>query len=948
MMRKLFFALFFTTTILATDVIEDKTTLPLLNASLQKQKILKLQLDNGLKAIIVSDPEVEQASVAITMMAGNFYDPVDHPGLAHFLEHMLFLGTKEYPEESGFTRYLSAHGGENNAYTTGDYTSYIFSINSSGLPEALKRVSSFFKDPLFNPSGVERELNAIDQEFAQGYNKEGIRDYYVLKDLANPEHPASHFTSGNSKSLANTSPQDLRNWFDTHYSADRMRIFVQAPLPLDELRNMVEKDFGTIPDRKVEIKQIDVPVITPELEGHLIHLQSNKQGAKLSLLWELPKDVPGMLETKPDDLICYVLGHEAKGSLLSELKREGLVEEISCGTLELSTNTSFLALQVKLTEKGEQEQNTVIERVFQTLKRLKSEPYSQDLFNEYAEILKQRYEYQQKDVPFEWAMKQSGYLAKEDLSTYPELSQTIRRLDQNEINKLLAIFTPEHAIYIYSTPNGSFNKKEKWMGIPYSISPIAADVMQKWNSVSLNPAIQYPQSNAFVAQHFDLTPANFSRNDYPNLPPPKTLLDEPGVIAYFAVDPFYQVPRTYFRTQIQSAQIKESSPQAVVFTDLYVKAIQEGLCEIIYEAKMADIDIKIEHVQGAIQLTLDGFSESVEKFLPPFFDAMLALEIDEPTYNYLKDKLQKEYDNKLKDMPAKQTFDYFKGSVYADYTLDNQKRSAIKRIAYKSFQKFANQVLQKTFIKAMFTGSMTESEASKVIGSLHQKLHATPQSTIPLSSPKMISLTQEKGPIQISAKTDAEGDAALLVLQVNGFSPRLRNLQDILTNTLGDAFFTELRTKQQTGYIVASDALELERLLFNYFAVQSTTHIPNELLWRFEQFFENYLKNLKTENVTESRFETLRTSAATQLKNPPPTLKVYGEQQFKLAFEIQDFAWMKKRLEDIPSITYDDFITFTQDFLGRDNKRRFAILLDGKHKETAFGYTSIKSLRALK
>jgi len=64
-------------------------------------------------------------------------DPPEAQGLAHFCEHMLFLGTKKYPEENHYSQFLGKHGGNKNAATSEDYTHYYFSINNDYFSEAL-------------------------------------------------------------------------------------------------------------------------------------------------------------------------------------------------------------------------------------------------------------------------------------------------------------------------------------------------------------------------------------------------------------------------------------------------------------------------------------------------------------------------------------------------------------------------------------------------------------------------------------------------------------------------------------------------------------------------------------------------------------------------------------------------------------------------------------------
>lgn len=84
-----------------------------------------LTLPNGLRVTLVSDPAMQKAAAALDVHVGSYANPVDLPGLAHFCEHMLFLGTKKYPDENEFSTYLSDHGGSSNAYTDSEDTAYV-------------------------------------------------------------------------------------------------------------------------------------------------------------------------------------------------------------------------------------------------------------------------------------------------------------------------------------------------------------------------------------------------------------------------------------------------------------------------------------------------------------------------------------------------------------------------------------------------------------------------------------------------------------------------------------------------------------------------------------------------------------------------------------------------------------------------------------------------------
>jgi secreted Zn-dependent insulinase-like peptidase len=93
--------------------------------ALDERDYKSLTLDNGLRVLLVSDPKSNRSAAAIDVNVGYFSDPKELPGLAHFCEHMSFLGTKKYPQEEEFSTFLAANGGSSNAYTDSEDTVYV-------------------------------------------------------------------------------------------------------------------------------------------------------------------------------------------------------------------------------------------------------------------------------------------------------------------------------------------------------------------------------------------------------------------------------------------------------------------------------------------------------------------------------------------------------------------------------------------------------------------------------------------------------------------------------------------------------------------------------------------------------------------------------------------------------------------------------------------------------
>ncbi len=144
-----------------------------------------LVLPNQLRVVLVSDPTTEKAAGALAVYRGSFHEPENRPGLAHFLEHMLFIQTKTYPEIDGFQHFISANGGQSNAYTALDHTNYFFDVQPSAFNEALDRFAHFFIDPVISAEYSAREKNAVDSEYQMQIKDDGWRGYMAGKQALN-------------------------------------------------------------------------------------------------------------------------------------------------------------------------------------------------------------------------------------------------------------------------------------------------------------------------------------------------------------------------------------------------------------------------------------------------------------------------------------------------------------------------------------------------------------------------------------------------------------------------------------------------------------------------------------------------------------------------------------------------------------------------------------------
>lgn len=121
-----------------------------------------LLLPNQLQVVLVSDPSLENSAASLAVAVGSAQDPQSQQGLAHYLEHMLFLGTEKYPVPDNFMEFVQANAGATNAFTSYEKTNYHFRINSEKFAEALDRFSDYFVAPILDPQYADKERNAVN------------------------------------------------------------------------------------------------------------------------------------------------------------------------------------------------------------------------------------------------------------------------------------------------------------------------------------------------------------------------------------------------------------------------------------------------------------------------------------------------------------------------------------------------------------------------------------------------------------------------------------------------------------------------------------------------------------------------------------------------------------------------------------------------------------------
>ena len=175
-------------------------------------------------------------------------------GLAHFLEHMLFMGSRKYRDEDYFSSKLKEYGGSSNAYTDSYQTVYYFNVISNNLENIIDIFSRFFIDPLFDINSVSREINAVNSEHLKNYNN----DFWILRqfilNLTYKNHIVNRFSTGSHETLGSDIHkvrEAMIKFYNTYYCANNMTLTIQSNKPIKDIEKLIKNCFSTIKEKKV-------------------------------------------------------------------------------------------------------------------------------------------------------------------------------------------------------------------------------------------------------------------------------------------------------------------------------------------------------------------------------------------------------------------------------------------------------------------------------------------------------------------------------------------------------------------------------------------------------------------------------------------------------------------------------------------------------------------------
>jgi insulysin len=897
-----------------------------------------LTLSNGLRVLLVADASAAKSAAALNVYVGSHQNPKQRPGLAHFLEHMLFLGTEKYPEAGSYQDFISQHGGENNAYTAEENTSYFFDIEHGYLDPALDRFAQFFIAPLFSATYVEQEKNAVNAEFLAKLNDDDRREWDVIRNLINPLHPASGFSVGNLGTFEDREGQgvrdDLLSFYKSFYSANLMTLTVIGNQKLDDLQKMVESRFAQIPNRNKIIDENYPSLFLPSVLPASLSIKPVKEFRQLRVIFPVPS-YARHYQTKPWDYFAHLLGNESGGSLLALLKNLGWAESLRAGVLMQGRSDAMFEVSIGLTKSGVKAKDQIVSALFDYIKLIGAQGVVEWRFREQQQIADVEFRFREHqsalDTATELAQAMQLYPAQDVLSgpfiysNYDQdlLKQAFSYLRQN--NALITMTAPEVETALVSDYYKSAYRLQSGIPEVLDLKP------------SYHAKLYLPERNIFIPRNLavkapSMLPAGVG-NPAKNVP--SLLVDTDLLKLWFLQDKLFRSPKAELNFRFKLPVLNGSLENAARM-QLYAALMLDQLNEFAYPAGLAGLSFDVKANPRGFDVKVAGYTDKQSLLVNKIVLAIAQSEFAEDRFEKLKEDQIREWRNDDKNMPYSVLARKIARLQFLTWWAPREYADALQKTSYAQFKQFTSDMLRGARIDALFYGNLYPQDAIKISALVEHQLLQKRSSRLP----QLVKVLRSENANNKSwlYTYPVEHDDHVVELYIQALSPAVEDAAHMLLlgQILQSPFYTQLRTEKQLGYVVDVFPMPFKSIEGNVFVVQSPGSSAEQLMQEINNFLSKAPATI-AENFSDNKHALLA-----QLREPAISLSEQSDKYWQsILLGDLEFTRQQDLIAAVNKITLDSVQKYYQSAFLQKNRR---LWLSTEKFESMAGFELIQQL----
>lgn len=325
-----------------------------------KKEVLK----NKLTVVLVKKPTDSVAFMA-TAKTGSNYELSSQSGISHFVEHMLFEGTKSRPSARQIANEIESIGGEINAYTSTERTSFYVKVLGKHFDRGLDVISDIIQNPLFDSKTIEKERRIILKEINMVTDEPRFHQWILFQKTLFKKHPTRNPTYGTVKAVKRMARSDLVNYYKDYYKPNNIVLTVVGNMDKNAIQKIKNKLKDFKPGKIKKPKKIKEPKQTKPVKS----IEKRKTlGSYMVLGYKAP-----VREDKDSyvlDVIKAILGRGQSGKIFDEIRnKRGLAYDVGVH-YESAVDYGYIAVHVNTDKKNINKCMKIILAEFQKLKNI--------------------------------------------------------------------------------------------------------------------------------------------------------------------------------------------------------------------------------------------------------------------------------------------------------------------------------------------------------------------------------------------------------------------------------------------------------------------------------------------------------------------------------------------------------------------------------------------------
>ena len=830
-----------------------------------------LELDNGLKVILVSDKEADKAAASLAVNIGSGDDPKGREGLAHFLEHMLFLGTEPFPDSGEYQDYISKHGGTHNAFTAHDVTNYFFEIDNNDLAGALDRFAPFFISPTFDADYVEREKNAVNAEYTSKSKDDGRRIFSAEKQAMNPAHPYAQFATGSLATLEDRPGSLIRDeliaFYQQHYSANEMTFALIGNYDLNTLEQWTQEKFSAIPKRDIIAKAKRPSLYLQDQLPLDLQIEPIKELRQLKLSFPMPESL-SQYQYKPLQAISHLLGHEGEGSLLALFKKRGWAEGLSAGRGVSTPWESTLSINVQLTLVGLFRIDEITAAVFAYIELLQQglqdKAFIERIYGEQHQLAELAFTNQEKSKAGHYAVRLTNNLRHREASQVIYGDYQWQTPTADILKPFLDQLSSNNLIRTLIAPEVETNTVDTWYDTKMMLRPAVIKLIAANKDPILKPQYReqlfLPEANPFIPQSFALTDAAAQAI-------PTTLIDEAGLRLWYYPEQEFRLPKAKVFINLHNKDVADNAKDRII-AQLFSHSVNELISSYTYPAYVAGLNYQLHASGRGLELSMSGYHDKLSILLEKIVDTMASLtaeNVSEEEFKRYQAQLKRRLENQLKAKPYERTISELRRWLRNPSFSQEELIAALDTVTLEDVLAFNERLKQSLYIDSYVHGTLEPEAAKAVSDVLKQAYQPSGERIAPAQISKVpnsteANSTESNGTANqyLQSLEQQHPDSAMsLYIQGQQFdqltSDKARAHYALLAQIISSPYYQWLRTEKKMGYIVSASPFPQNAVPGLIFIVQSPTASSAEILTESEHFFADFKQQLA--QLTAKEFE---------------------------------------------------------------------------------------------